>query len=450
MSEETHRPSERPNIIVIMCDDLGYGDLGCYGNEVIATPNIDQLAAGGLRFTDFYASAAWCLPSRKGLMTGVHPYRGGMMNMDILRNGTTMAGMLRKRGYTTALLGKWHLGMESGLHPLDCGFDTFYGTAGSNDPITVTGQKQVYETFKTARREEDWPVSLFQNHECVENPTKQSLFTQRYTSEAVRIIKEQKSKGQPFFIYLAHNMPHVPLFASENFLGKSKGGLYGDVVEEIDWSVGEIVSALEQEGLSEHTLMLFTSDNGPWTMFKEFGGSAGPLRGEKGTGWEGGSRVPGIFYWPGRIEPGVTSAVMMNLDMYATVASITGGELPSGYELDSLDISGVLLRGGDSPRTNYLFFSSLRYRGPFSYRSGRYKIHFRTNDRFRNPITGETDPVEEHDPPLLYDLEKEIGETTNVASACPEALELLTKEYRAAEKEITGENLDAPRAQESN
>ena len=333
--------------------------------------------------------------------------------------------------------------MESGLHPLDCGFDYFYGTAGSNDPITVTGQKQVYETFRTARREEDWPVSLFRNHECIEKPTKQSLFTQRYTREAVRIIKEQKSKGQPFFIYLAHNMPHVPLFASERFLGKSKGGLYGDVVEEIDWSVGEIVSGLEREGLSENTFMLFTSDTGPWTMFEEFGGSAGPLRGEKGTGWEGGPRVPAVFCWPGRIEPGITPAFMVNLDMYATAARITESELPSGYALDSLDMSGALLRGDASPRTNYLFFFSLCYKGPFSYRSGRYKIHFRTNDRSRDPITGEIEPVVEHDPPLLFDLEKEISEATSIAKDSPKELELLTKEYRAAEKEITGENLDA-------
>ena len=293
-------------------------------------------------------------------------------------------------------------------------------------------------TFST-----DWPVSLYQNHECIENPTKQSLFTQRYTSEAIRIINEQKNERNPFFIYLAHNMPHVPLFASENFLGKSEGGLYGDVVEELDWSVGEIVNALEQEGLSQNTLVVFTSDNGPWTMFKEFGGTAGPLRGEKGTGWEGGPRVPGIFCWPGRIEPGVSPAFIANLDMYATVASMTGSELPSGYELDSLDMSGVLLRGEDSPRTSYLFFSSPHYKGPFSYRSGNYKIHFRTNDRFRDPITGATDPVVEHDPPLLFDLEKEISESTNIAKDSPEALDVLTQEYRAAEKEITGQNLDA-------
>lgn len=355
-----------------------------------------------------------------------------------------MPEMLKKRGYATALLGKWHLGMEKGLHPLDRGFDYFYGTAGSNDPQTVAGQKQVYETFRTARDESDWPVSLFQNHECMENPTKQSLFTQRYTREAIRIIKENKNEEDPFFIYLAHNMPHVPIFASANFLGKSKAGLYGDVVEELDWSVGAIMNALEQEGLSENTLIVFMSDNGPWTMFKEFGGTAGPLRGEKGTGWEGGPRVPGIFCWPGRIKPGVSSAFMVNLDIYATVASITESELPSGYELDSLDMSGVLLRGEDCPRTSYLFFSSARFKDPFSYRSGNYKIHFRTNDRSRDPITGHNEPVVEHDPPLLFDLEKEISESTDIAKDSPEALELLTKEYRAMEKEITGENLDAP------
>ncbi len=439
MSRKTQPSSERPNIILILCDDLGYGDLGCYGNTTIATPNIDRMAEDGLRFTDFYASATFCMPSRKGLMTGVHPYRGDLYDPRTFTNRTYLPQMLKDRGYATALIGKWHLRMDAGRHPLDKGFDYFYGTEGSNDPTTITGQKQIYETFKTARSEEDWPVSLYRNHTCIENPAKQSLFTRRYTEEAIRVIGESKRKGDPFFIYLAHNMPHVPIFASDRFKGRSKAGIYGDVVEELDWSVGEILRSLEERNLRDNTIVVFTSDNGPWTMFREFGGSAGPLRGEKGIGWEGGPRVPGIFYWPGRIKPGVISAFMVNLDLYVTLAHLTNSDLPSDYRLDSLDMSGVLLRGEESPRSSYLFYSGARFSEPFSYRSRNYKIHLRTNDRSRDPITFANVPVEEHAPPLLFDLGKEISETTNIANNNPEVLEALNCEFHAAARSMTQE-----------
>lgn len=425
-----------PNIIVVLCDDLGYGDLGCYGNEVIATPHLDALAGSGLRCTDFYASAAWCMPSRKGLMTGMHPCRGGMNNPELLRARTMLPEMLGRRGYASALIGKWHLGMAPGLHPLDQGFDYFYGTQGSNDPITVHGQRQNYETFRTARAESDWPVALLRNREQIEHPARQSLFTRRYTEEAVRFITESHSGGKPFFLYLAHNMPHVPLFTAPPFAGKSRGGLYGDVVEELDWSMGEVVRCLEGQGLRDDTLILFTSDNGPWCMFREFGGSAGPLRGEKGTGWEGGPRVPAIFSWPGRIAPGVSDAFMVNVDLYATFAAITGAEPPSGYPLDSLDLSDTLFAGAASPRSSYLFFSSGHYREPFSYRSGDYKIHVRTNDVLRDPITGADAPVTEHDPPLLYNLRQEVGERRELSAAHPDLVQRLKAEFDAAAGEL--------------
>ncbi len=425
-----------PNIIVVLCDDLGYGDLGCYGNEVIATPHLDALAGTGLRCTDFYASAAWCMPSRKGLMTGVHPYRGGIDNRELLRSRTMLPAMLGGSGYACALIGKWHLGMEPGLHPLDQGFDYFYGTQGSNDPITVHGQSQIYETFRTARAESDWPVSLLRNHDQIEHPARQSLFTRRYTEEAVRFITECRAGERPFFLYLAHNMPHVPLFTSPEFTGRSRGGLYGDVVQELDWSMGEIVRCLEEQGVREDTLILFTSDNGPWCMFKEFGGSAGPLRGEKGTGWEGGPRVPAIFSWPGRIAPGTTDAFMVNLDLYATLAAITGAEPPSDYPLDALDISEVLFAGAASPRTSFLFFSSGHYQEPFSYRRGDFKIHVRTNDVLRDPVTGETAPVTEHDPPLLYNLGQEVGERQELSRAHPELVRRLRAEFDRAAGEL--------------
>ena len=431
------KDDRRPNIVLIMVDDMGYGDAACYGNKTIATPNIDALAAGGVRFTDFHSSGAWCVPSRIGLMTGVHPYRGGGLNDDNRASKITMAEMLKEQGYATALLGKWHLGMREGLHPLDQGFDYYYGTPGSNDVPAPKGKSQNYDVFQTAK-EEDWPVPLMRNHERIELPAKQSLFTKRYTAESIRFIRENSKK--PFFLYLAHNMPHVPIFASEKFKGKSKSGIYGDVIEELDWSVGEIVKTLKQKGLLENTLVIFTSDTGPWSMFKEFGGTAHPLRGEKGTGWDGGSGVPAIFYWLGKIEPDVSDAFMINLDIYATLAAITQSRLPTGYKLDSLDMSGVLFRSEDSPRKSYLFYSSPGRDRPFAYRSGKYKIHLRSNDVLRDPITGDRVPVTEHNPPLLFDLAKDRSETTDIAKDKPEVLGRMIAEYHAAVKEITGKN----------
>jgi arylsulfatase A-like enzyme len=424
----------RPNIVVIMVDDMGYGDAGCYGSETIATPNIDAIADHGIRFTDFCAAGSWCVPSRKGLLTGVHPYRPGMGKRG-LGEKTTMAEMLKAQGYATAIMGKWHLGLGEGLHPLDQGFDYYYGTPGSNDAPAPKGKSQNYDVFQAAK-EEDWPIPLIRNRERIEFPAKQTLFTQRYTKESIAFIKDNREN--PFFLYLAHNMPHVPIYASDDFKGKSKGGLYGDVIEELDWSVGEVVKTLRDEGLLDNTLLVFTSDNGPWSMFKEFGGSAHPLRGEKGTGWEGGSGVPAIFHWPGKIEPGVSPAFMINLDIYATVAAITGSALPTDYQLDSLDMSGVLFRGEASPRENYLFYSSYQYDGPFSYRSGDYKIHVRSNDILRDPITGADAPITHYDPPLLFNLVKDRSETKNIAAEEPEVLRRMTEEFRTAVVQITG------------
>lgn len=423
-----------PNIILIMADDLGYGDLGCYGNQQIRTPNLDRLASEGLRMTHFYASGAWCLPSRKGLMTGIHPYRGKLVDHETLAIRTTLAELLKSRGYRTALLGKWHLGMEEGVHPLDQGFDYFYGTSGSNDVPAPEGKKQVYETFKTAP-EEAWPIPLLRNRERIEFPARQSLFTKRYTEEAVLIIRERRQK--PFFIYLAHNMPHVPIFASEAFKYKSKAGLYGDVVEELDWSVGQIADALQETGKVQDTLLVFTSDNGPWSMFRDLGGSAEPLRGEKGTGWEGGTGVPAIFSWPGKIPPAVSDAFMVNIDLYATIAAIVGIDLPDKPVLDSIDMSSVFLHGKASPRRAYVFFNGVhRAERAVSYRSGRYRIHFWTNDRNRNPDTMEPEVLTEHDPPLLFDLIEDRGETRDIAGEHPDLLKRLSEEFRAALKAL--------------
>lgn len=434
---EIREPHDRPNVVLIMADDLGYGDLGCYGNRKIATPNLDRLASQGARLTDFYAAGSWCVPSRKGLMTGIHPYRGGVGIDADFGERITLAEMLRSHGYRTALLGKWHLGMESGLHPLEQGFDLFWGTTRSNDPPTYDGRIQVYETFRTAK-EADWPVKLWHNRTVIEEPAKQSLFTKRYTEQAIKFI--QRNHRRPFFLYLAHNMPHVPIYASEQYAGRSQGGVYGDVIEEIDGSVGRIVEALREQGIAQSTLFIFTSDNGPWTIFREFGGTAKPLRGQKGTAWEGGAGVPAIVSWPGTIKPSVCSEFIVGIDLYATLASMTGATLPANDSLDSIDMSRVLLEGEPSRRQEYLFFSGAKWREkPFSMRSGRYKLHRRTNDVSRDPHTAAKIPERQHDPPLLFDLHEDRQEQRDIAHLHPQRVRELQRAFDRLRDDLVSE-----------
>ncbi len=423
---ETLAAAEKPNIILIMADDLGYGDLGCYGSKLNSTPNIDRMAEQGIRLTDFHA-ASWCAPSRIALMTGCQPNRPGLMG----RKGTkraeriTVAEMLKEQGYATALIGKWHLGMGKGNHPLDQGFDYWYGTKGSND---WDGPRPNYGSFKNAP-ESAWKTPVYRNRENL-GVCPQSQFTQRYTKETVRLIKENKDK--PFFIYLAHNMPHVPVFASEDFKGKSKNGVYGDVLLELDWSVGEILKTLQGAGISKKTLVVFTSDNGPWTMFKEFGGIADPLKGEKATTWEGGGRVPCIFYWPDTIKPATSSAFTVNTDVYATLAALAGTPVKEGEAIDSHDISGVLLSGAKSPRTRHIYC----FRQPMAYRNGDYKIHFLTRNRIRDPETGKGEPSIRCNPPLLFNVREDIEESKNIASEHPDIVQRLTDEFRKTKEAI--------------
>ena len=422
----------KPNIVLIFVDDLGYGDLGCYGNTVIKTPNIDRLAKEGQRWTSFYASGATCVPSRTGLMSGRHPSLLGKEKLSTAPD-KLMPAMLRRAGYTSAIFGKWHLAgypkdfTQSPMHPLECGFDRHFGTPGSNDVPAPAGKKQTREVFDTCDKF-TFPVPLIRGREVIEFPTDQELLTSRYTEEAVKWIREKKDER--FFVYLAHNMPHAPIFASPEFQGKSAGGRYGDVIEEIDWSVGQVLAALKETGIDEQTLVIFTSDNGPWTMFGPHGGTAKPLRGEKGTSWEGGYRVPGIFRWPGTISPGEVGGFAANLDLYATFASLTGGEEPKekpGYI--SQDLSGTLLRGEPSPRKEWFF-------GGNAFRSGDYKIHMATKDRSSDPDTRKREPMIKHNPPLLFDLEADLSEETNIAGEKPEVVERLLKEMNAFRRKI--------------
>lgn len=423
--------ADPPNIVLIFVDDLGYGDLGCYGNEIIKTPHIDRLASEGQRWTSFYASGSWCVPSRTGLMSGRHPSKVGRGQLGKVRD-LLMPAMLKKQGYSTAILGKWHLAgypkdfTKSPMHPLECGFDYHFGTPGSNDVPAPKGKVQNRALFDECHKT-TFQVPLIRGREVVEFPVNQELFTQRYTEEAVKWIRQKK--GERFFLYLAHNMPHAPVFASPGFQGKSAGDRYGDVIEELDWSVGRVMAALKEAKIDDKTLVIFTSDNGPWSMFGPHGGTAGPLRGEKSTSWEGGYRVPGIFRWPGTIKPGVVADLAANLDLYATFATLTKGNQPVeqvGYI--SKDLSGVLLRGEASPRTSWSY-------GGHAYRSGKYKIHIATKERGGNPVTRKGEPSTRHDPPLLFDLSTDLGERKNIAADHPAVVARLVKEMEVFRKQ---------------
>lgn len=432
-SASRNAPPQKPNIVLIFVDDMGYGDLGCYGNTVHKTPHIDRLAAEGQRWTSFYSSGATCVPSRRGLMTGRHPAIMGRANL-VQHRDKLLPAMLKKHGYATAILGKWHLAgypkdfTQSPMHPLECGFDSHFGTPGSNDVPAPKGKVQNRELFDTCDKF-TFQVPLIRGREVVEYPANQELFTSRYTREAVNWIVQHKE--EPFFLYLAHNMPHAPVFASEEFQGRSAGGRFGDVIEEVDWSVGQVMQAVKDAKIDEKTLIVFTSDNGLWSMFGPHGGTAGPLRGEKGTAWEGGYRVPGIFRWPGHIKPGVVDGLAANLDLYATFSQLASGSGPAKEITDqpgfiSKDLTGVLFESEPSPRQQWFYQT-----GAVAFRSGNYKIHLKTKDRSSNPDTRKREPIAQHDPPLLFDLSNDLGERENIAAEHPEIVTRLLSEMNA-------------------
>jgi len=400
-----------PNIVLLLADDLGYGDVGFNGGTEIRTPAIDRLAAEGQRWTSFYAAGCVCVPSRMGFMTGKYPARiHGEKRIPALLPAAefTLAEMLKHAGYRTALIGKWHLGMEGGSHPLDQGFDEFFGTPSSNDHFPRAGRPHTFENFRDATSA-DYAVPLIRGRETVERPAHQPSLTKRYTEMAVKWVRE--NKAAPFFLYLAYNMPHVPVFASEAFAGKSRRGKYGDAVEELDWSVGEVLHTLEAEGLSRDTLVVFCSDNGPWRIYRDLGGTATPYRNGKGTCWEGGFRVPFVARWPGHIAPGTTHELGSGLDLYATFASLVGLVPPAGAAVDSLDLSRVFLEVASSPRSMWVYQHE---EGElWAVRVGRFKAHFKSAPAHRAP-------AEQHSPPLIFDLEQDPGETTDLANAYPD------------------------------
>lgn len=414
-----------PNVVIIFCDDLGYGDLACFGHPTIATPNLDRMAAEGQKWTEFYVAACVCTPSRAALQTGRYPIRSGMCSDKrrvLFSDSTgglpaselTIGQMLKTNGYTTHAIGKWHLGHLPQYLPTSHGYDSYFGIPYSNDMDAASDAPKAKSRFWNPKIEY-WNVPLMRGEQIVERPAEQHTITQRYTEEAVKLIRENKQ--QPFFIYLAHNLPHVPLFASEDFTGTSRRGLYGDVIEEIDWSVGQVLETLRAEGLDENTMVVFTSDNGPWLSFDAHGGSAGLLRDGKGSTWEGGMREPTIFWWPGKITPSVVREMGCTLDLLPTIAAITGANAPSDRILDGYDLAPTLFHNLPSPRESMFYYHGQEV---FAVRHGLFKAHFKTKTSY----TGQRD-AEVHDPPLLFHLGHDPSEKYDIASEHPDVIDTL-------------------------
>ncbi len=438
---------KQPNVIVIFTDDQGYNDLSCYGATEFETPHLDKLAANGVRFTNFHVSTAVCSASRASLLTGCYNERlsvqGAYMPWDTLiglnPDEVTIADMLKEHGYATGMVGKWHLGVNKAFLPLQQGFDEYYGIPYSNDMwpvdydgISVHAKDSVSKPWKLKYP----PLPILEGNEQVaeiHTLEEQAQITTMYTDKAVDFIKRHQS--EPFFLYLAHSMPHVPIAASDKFRGKSKQGLYGDVMMEIDWSVGQVMQALRDAKLEDNTLVVFTSDNGPWMCFGNHAGSAFPLREGKGSMWEGGHRVPCIMYWPQQIKGGLeTDKMASTIDLLPTIASITGAKLP-GNKLDGVDITPLLKGEEATPRTEFWCY----YGGELcAVKKGDWKLYFPHEYRSyrQHPAGKDGYPGWTKQMPCgleLYNLKTDVEEANNVIENYPEIvteLQAIAKQAR--------------------
>ena len=429
----TNKQQRPPNIVIIFTDDQGYADVGCFGARGFTTPNLDQMASEGMKFTNFYVSQAVCSASRASLLTGCFSERVGIqgalmpwVSIGLNPDEETIADLLKKKGYATGMVGKWHLGHHEEFLPANQGFDEYLGLPYSNDmwPVgydgkpATTGRKTLYP-----------PLPLIDGKQKVaeiRTLDDQATLTTRYTERALRFIA--KNKDRPFFLYMAHSMPHVPLGVSEKFKGKSEQGMYGDVIEEIDWSVGEILEALRQYDLEDNTLVIFASDNGPWLNFGNHAGSANPLNQGKGCMWEGGARVPCIMRWTGKIPTGkVCNNIAASIDVLPTIAAITNTPLPE-KKIDGVNILPLLLGDFDAnPRDHYFYYYGGELR---AVRQGKWKLFFPHTYRSYKGVEPGRDgfpgPYARGEIGLaLFDLENDIGETTDVAAQHPDVVNRL-------------------------
>jgi arylsulfatase A-like enzyme len=444
-SDSRNEREKRPNVVLILMDDMGYGDLECYGGFPYHTPNLNKLAAEGMRFTNYYAAQAVCSASRASLLTGCYPNRVGisgalMPDSRIALHGDeeTLPELLRESGYATGMVGKWHLGQKQPFLPLQNGFEEYHGLPYSNDmwPVDYDGLP-VHDTSLWQSRYP--PLPLIEGNEPVRyirTLDDQSGLTKYYTDQSVDFIRRNKNK--PFFLYLAQSMPHVPIAASPAFRGKSSEGLYGDVMEEIDASIGTILRTLEENGLTKNTLVIFTSDNGPWLTFGNHAGNTGGLREGKGTAWEGGLRVPCIIKYPNIVPPGtVSNQIMASMDFLPTIVKICGARLPS-RKIDGLDISPLFARNNKAIiRDEFAYYydkNSLK-----AIRKGRWKLVFKARSQTYKTITaigadghpGKYASIDVE--PGLYDLRTDPGETLDVKDRHPDIvkeLNMLAEKYR--------------------
>ena len=406
-----------PNYIVIFVDDMGYGDLGVYGNPTISTPHLDKMAYEGQKWTQFYSAASVCTPSRAALLTGRLPVRSGMAsskNPVLFPNSLsglpatelTLAEKLKEKNYKTAIVGKWHLGHTKNYLPNNHGFDYYFGIPYSNDMDKINNNNYWSEYENKELSSESYNVPLMENFDIIERPVDQTTITSRYVDKTLQLINNYKNDN--FFIYLSHNLPHIPLYASKRFLGKSKRGLYGDVIEEIDYGVGLIINELKKLNLDKKTIVVFTSDNGPWLVYKSHSGSAGLLRNGKGTTWEGGVRVPTIF-WGANIKPGLINEIGSTLDIYTTFLALAKIDTQKNMIVDGYDLSETLLRKKESQRDEMFFYKGDEL---FAVRLGDFKLHLKTTDWFKEP--------KKHNPPLLFNLNIDPSEKFNISSKNPE------------------------------
>jgi arylsulfatase len=437
--------SSTPNIVLIFMDDMGYGDLSCYGALDINTPNIDQLASEGIRFTNFLSSQAVCSASRASIMTGCYANRVGISGalfpgskVGLASNEMTMAELLKQKNYATAIYGKWHLGDAKQFLPLQQGFDEYLGIPYSNDMWPVNYDGTPADSTSSKSKLPQLPL-IKNNDKWLEIKTleDQSTLTERYTTAAEAFIK--KNKNKPFFLYLPHSMPHVPINASPAFRGKSKQGLYGDVIQEIDASVGRILKTIKENGLDNNTLVIFTSDNGPWINYGNHAGSTGGLREGKGTSFEGGQRVPGIIRWKGTIQPNIVSNQLAStIDLFPTIAAITKTSLPN-KKIDGVSILPILQ--GDknaTPRKTFLYY--YRKNSLEAVRIDNWKLVFAHPSRsYLNQLPGMNGypgkaPEDVAMPLALYDLRRDPAENYDIKDMHPDIvkkLQALAEEARA-------------------